>query len=100
VTAGSDTVVAPSPLGFELKDAPPMRAGFEVLRRSTRRVDETWTPVWGPDSLVVNRFRELTVQPREAEAPRRRLDLVFRAYDDGVASRSGGPSSPISTRST
>jgi alpha-glucosidase len=94
VQAGGDTLVAPSALGFTFADAPPMRDGFEVAGHSTRSVDRTWTPVWGRDASVRNHFNELTVRLRETDAPGRRLTLVFRAYDDGVAFRYRWPEQP------
>ena len=87
VEAEGDTVVAPSPLGFTLADGPPLRDGFEVLGTTRRTVDTTWTPVWGTHDSVRNHYTERTIRLKETDAPERRLDLVLRAYDDGVAFR-------------
>jgi len=87
VVTDGDTVVAPSPLGVELDDGPPLRDGFEILETTRRTVDTTWTPVWGTQDSVRNHFVERTIRLQEADAPERRLDLVLRAYDDGVAFR-------------
>jgi len=35
----------------------------------------------------VDRYNEMTLHLVESEAPRRQVELVFRAYDDGVAFR-------------
>jgi len=94
VVADGDTLVAPSPLGFELQNASPLRDGFDVVETSRRTVDTTWTPVWGTQDTVHNHFVERTVRLREAEGPERRLDLVLRAYDDGVAFRYRWPEQP------
>ena len=87
VEAEGDTVVAPSPLGFELENGPPLRDGFEVTGTSQRTVNTTWVPVWGTQDSVRNHFVERTIRLRETDTPERRLDLVLRAYDDGVAFR-------------
>ena len=87
VEAEGNTVVAPSPLGFTLADGPPLRDGFEVLGTTRRTVDTTWTPVWGTHDSVRNHYTERTIRLKETDAPERRLDLVLRAYDDGVAFR-------------
>jgi alpha-glucosidase len=87
VSAHGRPVIEPSGLGVELKDGPALDDNFQISSTSTRSVDETWTPVWGTDSTVTNRFSELTVQLRETEAPNRKLTVVARAYDDGVAFR-------------
>ncbi|MFB6230652.1 MAG: glycoside hydrolase family 97 protein [Salinibacter sp.] len=94
VVADGDTLVAPSPLGFELQNAPPLRDGFDVVGTSRRTVNTTWTPVWGTQDTVRNHFVERTVRLQEAEMPERRLDLVLRAYDDGVAFRYRWPEQP------
>ena len=87
VVADGDTVVAPSPMGFTFENAPPMTNDFMVTTTHTRTVDTTWAPVWGPDSTIDNHYRELTVALREQNDSQRRLTLVFRAYDDGIAFR-------------
>lgn len=79
------TVIDSSTLGFTLKNAPALRSGFEVDKFETRSFDETWQTVWGERSRIRNHYRELTVHLREKAAPNRLMDLVFRAYDDGVA---------------
>mgnify|MGYP006420527987 CR=1 FL=1 len=94
VTADGERVIDPSPLGFEFADAPPMRDGFTVAETETRAVDTSWTPVWGPDATVRNHFHELTVRLQEAEPPQRRLTLVVRAYNDGIAFRYRWPEQP------
>ena len=87
VTADDERIIAPSPLGVTFADAPPMRNGFAVVDTHTRAVDTTWTPAWGPDATVRNHFNELTLHLAETEPPARRLTLVVRAYDDGIAFR-------------
>ena len=94
VRADGDTLVAPSPLGFAFENAPPLRDGFEVIETTGRTVDDTWTPVWGTQDTVRNHFTERTIRLRETEAPERRLTLVLRAYDDGVAFRYRWPTQP------
>jgi alpha-glucosidase len=87
VRAAGDTLVAASPLGFTFENAPPLRDGFEVTETTQRTVDTTWTPVWGTQDSVRNHFSERTIRLQETDGPGRRLDLVLRAYDDGVAFR-------------
>ena len=87
VEADGDSLVATSPLGFAFDNAPPLRDGFEVTGTTRRTVDTTWTPVWGTQDSVRNHFTERTIRLRETDAPERRLTLVLRAYNDGVAFR-------------
>lgn len=74
-------------LGFEFRDQPALRDGFEVLERNASIIDESWEMPWGEQRTVVNKCQELIVRLQEKEAPGRGLYLYFRAYDDGVAFR-------------
>lgn len=87
VHRGESRVVRPSRLGYVLRGAPSMAGGFELAGSSARSIDETWTPVWGKASSARNHCNELEVRLRETEGERRLLDLVFRAFDDGVGFR-------------
>ena len=46
-----------------------------------------WRPVWGKRAKVVDSYRELTWSLADDGGPLKRMDIVFRAYDDGVAFR-------------
>ena len=87
VTHRGDTVIQPSTLGFEFQGQPALSAGLEVLDTETNSADETWEMPWGEQREVRNHYRELRVHLQEIAAPKRRLDVIFRAYDDGVAFR-------------
>lgn len=49
--------------------------------------DEVYTLNPGKTSSARDHYREMRVTLEEYSAPSRRLDIVFRAYDDGVAFR-------------
>ena len=80
-------LVASSALGLQFEDMPALDGGFVVrrARRTTHR--STWSPVWGEYKRIRDHYNELRVDLREVTAPRRKLRVVFRAYDDGVAFR-------------
>lgn len=80
-------LVAASQLGFLFTDAPQIARNMAIDGTATREVDESWTQPWGEWTTIRNRFRELRVHLRETTARARRLDVVFRAYDDGVGFR-------------
>ena len=66
---------------------PALDGDFVVRRARRERHNRVWSPLWGEYDQIRNRYNELTVDLREATAPRRKLRVVFRAYDDGVAFR-------------
>ncbi len=80
-------VIAPSRLGFLLIDRPKLERNMEVANPRSRSVDETWEQPWGERRFVRNRYNELRVTLREPKPPGRSLDVVFRAFDDGVGFR-------------
>jgi alpha-glucosidase len=80
-------VLADSPLGLDLLGADALDHGFEVAGTSARSNDSTWENDFGALEAVPDVFNELVVSLREKAAPNRRLDVVVRAYDGGVAFR-------------
>lgn len=52
-----------------------------------RSVDDKWEPVWGEWKQIPDVFNQLTVELRDDSEPARPLELVFRAYDEGIAFR-------------
>ncbi|WP_019659384.1 glycoside hydrolase family 97 protein [Stenotrophomonas hibiscicola] len=88
-----DTVVEDSKLGFALRDGR-LDRDFALLGQQRRSVDDTWEQPWGERRLTRNHFNELTVQLTEATGSKRRLDVVFRVYDDGLGFRYVFPEQP------
>ena len=87
VARDGQALIAPSQLGFLLADARKLDRGFAIESQSQREFDETWEQPWGEQRFIRNRYRELHLVLRESENLRRRLEVIFRAYDDGVAFR-------------
>ena len=76
-----------SPLGLDLLGAAPLDQDFEVVSTDRKSNDSTWENRFGAMRTVPDRYNELTVSLREKNAPQRRLDIIFRAYDEGAAFR-------------
>jgi len=88
VNKDATLLISPSSLGFEFKHEPAMGAGMVVLDTITRSVNETWTPVVkSKHASINNNYREIEIRLREKEGLMRRMDLFFRAYNDGIAFR-------------
>ena len=80
-------VVAPSQLGFLFTDAPQIARDMAIESSSTRDFDASWQQPWGEWTMIRNHYREMRVRLRETTSRKRRLDVVFRVYDDGVGFR-------------
>lgn len=84
--SGSD-VLRDSPFELDFKGAPPFASGLAIQDVRRRAGNGTWQRAWGRRKHVRDHFNEVTLTLQEQQAPRRSVDLVFRAYDDGVAFR-------------
>ena len=80
-------VVSPSRLGFILTDAPKLERGFTVSAAPVVSFDQTWEQPWGEARHIRNRYNELRVTLTERAGLGRRVDVVFRLYDDGLGFR-------------
>jgi len=91
ISRNGDEVIAPSPVVLSL-DSGPLGDGSSFGSVDRRSVNDSWRPVVGKASLVQDHFEEAVVHLVDAQ--QRRLDLVLRAYDDGVALRMIVPVQP------
>ncbi len=80
-------LIAESRLGLSFAGEPALGAGLVAERVRRDRHDSVWRPVWGEYRTIREHYNELTVDLRERTAPRRRLSVVFRVFDDGVGFR-------------
>lgn len=95
VTYNNQTAIDTSLLGgFDLRNAPPMHAGWKVEKEETRTFSETWQPVWGDVKEVQNNYNELKLYLKEQNPPNRLMNVVFRVYDDGLGFRYEVPEQP------
>ncbi len=89
VTHRGTQVIAPSPLGFEFQGEPAMSGGFTLINTpvSTLRRD-SWVPVVrNKHALIDVQWNETHLALVEKEGDGRRMDICFRAYDNGIAFR-------------
>ena len=78
-------VILESPLGLEIQDMPPLAQDLVIKGQTRQTIDESWQRVCGKGKQVRNHCNELRLGLQEIVAPLRRVDVVIRAYDDGVA---------------
>lgn len=80
-----DTVIYLSRLGFKCFDGMNFESGFSVYKCERDSMDESWTPVLGEVDTVRNHYNELKVFLANVDG--QRLNIIFRAYNDGVGFR-------------
>jgi len=88
VSFNGKAVVNDSPIGFEFKNEPSLGTGLKVIESRDSSVDVNWVPaVPLKHDTVVNHYNEIYLQLKEIQKPMRRIDVWFRAYNDGIAFR-------------
>jgi alpha-glucosidase len=87
-------LLLPSRLGFVFRGAPPLRDGLAITGSARDSADQTWEQPWGEVARVRDHHNELTVSVAETTEPRRRFDVVFRVFDDGLGFRHVLPAQP------
>lgn len=80
-------ILSDSRLGFIFKDKAPLNHNFKIENVLYRSCDTTWTQPWGEVKDIRNRYNEMTVRLQEKHAPHRKMDVIFRAFDDGIGFR-------------
>jgi glucan 1,4-alpha-glucosidase len=79
-------VIKPSKLGLVLVNAPSFLNGFSIADHVTSSFNETWTPVMGEQSKIVNNYNELLITLNQANEKRNML-VRFRLFNDGLGFR-------------
>ena len=83
VTFDGERVIGPSPLGLRLEGGGELGVGVSVVRETRARIDERYTLVAGKTREARDQANELVLELQGE----RRLSLIVRAYDGGVAFR-------------
>ncbi|HZK92888.1 MAG TPA: glycoside hydrolase family 97 protein [Prolixibacteraceae bacterium] len=68
-------------------DNGPFGENLKINKPITKSIDETYDLVVGKTKHVRNYYKEITIPLEEKAQPFRKLNLVVRAYNDGVAFR-------------
>lgn len=83
---GKEAILLRSQLGLKLKDGN-LDSDFKVLAFSRATKDETWEQPLGEEKYVRNHYNELTMQLVQRSGLRRKLNIVFRVFDNGMGFR-------------
>ncbi len=87
VTHNNKKVIDTSYMSFDIKDLPALKGDFKIVNSTTATVDETWQLPWGEQIDVRNNYNELIVKLEEQSETKRKLNIHFKVYDDGVGFR-------------
>jgi alpha-glucosidase len=94
VRVDGQPVLGESRLGLLFRDGSEIGSEVEVLRAEHRQEDSTWENPWGKRRQVRDQHNELRLVLRQVSGVPRRFDVLFRAFNDGVAFRYLLPAQP------
>jgi len=84
----------PSRLGFDVLGTAEIKHYFNLLEVQRSEKRSSWTTVYGEKDQYPDNYNEMRVILEEEIYPNRRLHIVFRAYDEGIAFRYELPDQP------
>ena len=87
VKFNNKVIVDTSYLGFDFVNVESLSKNFKITKTSTQKFNETWQMPWGEQLDVVNHYNELKVELEEATDAKRKLNIIFKVYDDGLGFR-------------
>lgn len=79
-------ILKQSRLGMTLKDGR-LDNDFVIETCDTTSYDQTWRQIWGEDEYVRNHYNGLTIHLVQTRGKKRKLDIEFRVFDDGIGFR-------------
>lgn len=86
-------VIKPSSIGFtlaetsSLKPLNSLKDEFSITGIDSSYINEVWQPVWGEVKNIRNNYRQFVFHLIEQGVQQRKLDIVFRVFDDGIGFR-------------
>lgn len=81
-------------MSFDFKDQASLRTGLRVIGSESKTYSETWELPWGEQRNVVNNYKDLVIHLEEKQEPKRKVDVIFKVYDDGMGFRYHFPEQP------
>lgn len=81
------TVIDTSFMSFDFRNLPSLKYNLEITDVELNSVDENWEMPWGEQRTVKNNYNEMLVSLRENSPKARKVNIRFRAYDDGIGFR-------------
>ena len=80
-------IIDDSKLGFIFKNLPALNKDFKIVNISRSSFDEIWTQPWGEVKNIRNNYNELKIELQESSKLKRKLNIIFKVYNDGVGFR-------------
>ena len=80
-------LIKPSNLGYLLKNSKPMNGNFLVTDSKISSQNISWEQIWGENKVITDNYNQIEVFLQEKVEPFRKMNVVFKVYNDGVGFR-------------
>lgn len=87
VSYKGESFIADSKMGFLLKDQPGLDKDFTLISFTQSVANQTWTQPWGEVKEIRNNYQAGIISLEEKGGSKRKLNIEFRVFDDGVGFR-------------
>ncbi|MFH4966528.1 glycoside hydrolase family 97 protein [Gaetbulibacter sp. M235] len=87
VSYANKKIIDNSFISFKFKNDKEIKANLSIVNFEVNSIDETWERIWGPTTKVKNNYNLLKIQLQETSESKRKFNVVFKVYDDGLAFR-------------
>ncbi len=94
VSMGDWEIVRDSRLSLQFRGGMAFGRNTELLNARRSSIDSTWENQWGKRRLVRDRYNELRLILGEKDSGGGIFEMIFRAFNDGVAFRYSLPAQP------
>lgn len=80
-------IIGKSKMGMILSKDIFLDRNLEIESTDTNSFNESWKPVWGQKSEILNHYNEMTVNLMSAKDNKDKISIIFRVYNDGIGFR-------------
>ncbi len=87
ISYNGEKLIQNAKLGLNFQDSDALSKGLILNEIEEKSIVEKYDVVVGKSDSAVNHYNELTLKLAEKAAPNRKLNLIIRSYNDGVAFR-------------
>jgi alpha-glucosidase len=82
-----NAIIEESPLFLDLRPGGQWGTNLNATGKNHRMINDTYDLLVGKSKSATNHCNEVTIELQESIGDKRRVDLIFRAYNDGIAFR-------------
>jgi len=82
VKKNNSVIINDSEMGILFSDGTDLSSNLTINSSSQKSFNEDWHPIYGEEEKINNHYNELRISLTNQK---NEFDIIFRAYDDGIA---------------